>query len=94
MDFENQYTQKLKGTGCKTQWICGFLNGGLSIGKLLVAQNDADLWIFGNMKIKTQKLIVTVRKTLGICGFLLLTYTRALSGKKHILRKLMWICGF
>ena len=30
--FENQYTPKLKGTGCKTQWICGFLYGGLSIG--------------------------------------------------------------
>ena len=43
MDFENQYTQKLKGTGCKTQWICGFLNGGLAIGKPLVAQNDVDL---------------------------------------------------
>ena len=44
--FENQYTPKLKGTGCKTQWICGFLYGGLSIGKALVAQNDVDLWIF------------------------------------------------
>ena len=58
------------------------------------AQNDVDLWIFGNKKIKTQKVIVTVHKTLGICGFLLLTYTRALSDKKHILRKLMWICVF
>ena len=71
--FENQYTPKLKGTGCKTQWICGFLYGSLSIGKALVAQNDVDLWIFGNRKIKTQKVIVTVRKTLWICGFLLLS---------------------
>ena len=69
--FEYQYTPKLKGTGCKTQWICGFLYNGLSIGKSLVAQNDVDLWIFGNRKIKTQKVIVTVRKTLWICGFLL-----------------------
>ena len=69
--FEYQYTPKLKGTGCKTQWICGFLYGGLSIGKSLVAQNDVDLWIFGNRKIKTQKVIAFVRKTLWICGFLL-----------------------
>ena len=71
MDFEDQYNQKLKGTGCKTQWICGFLYLGLSNGKALTAQNDVDLWIFGNTKIKTQKLIVTVRKTLWICRFLL-----------------------
>ena len=88
--FENQYTPKHKGT----QWNCGFLYFGLSNGKALTAQNDVDLWIFGNTKIKTQKLIVTVRKMLGICGFLLLTYTMALSGKNHILRKWMWICGF
>ena len=71
--FEYQYTPKLKGTGCKTQWICGFLCFGLSNGKALIAQIDVDLWIFGNMKIKTQKVKATVRKKLLICGFLLLT---------------------
>ena len=83
MDFEDEYNPKHKGTGCRTQWIFGFLYFGLSYDKALIAQNDVDLWIFANMKIKNQKVIVTVRKTLWICGFFSLTYISALSDKKH-----------
>ena len=74
--FELQYikTKKLKGTGCKTQLICGVLLIFLTSLKALIAQYHVDLWIFQNMKIKVQKVKGTVRKMLWICGFSIYTH--------------------
>ena len=39
-----KWHQKLTGSGCKTQWLCGNLHCGLSSVKVLVAQKALDFW--------------------------------------------------
>ena len=94
--FEKHYivTQKLKGSGHKTFWICGVWYGDLWHAITLVAQNAVDLWIFEYLKIMIQKVKVTVCKTLWICGFSSWTYLRLVLGYKHWNCKFIWICGF
>ena len=69
-----KWHQKLTGSGCKTQWLCGNLHCGLSSVKVLVAQKALNLWIFG-MKIKIQKIKVTILKNAVDYG-LILCYLR------------------
>ena len=69
--FELQYikTKKLKGTGCKTQLICGVLLIFLTSLKALIAQYHVDLWIFQNMKKRSKKLQEPYAKCFGFVDF-------------------------